>query len=217
MKNDNQAHTYTYLKGLSSAFLTDSQQSFVFELHFQQDKIKQMNHLTIETMDRINFLLTEVSLECLGNKFFDIYGNQTDSLLNLISAESLRQKPSKSASESKLLKALNIDSFKYDNARKVQLPKLPVSRKRRMSLSDKDKPKEIQLEPETLLVPMNPPKSAKISNRRQTINVSQPQAVPMRFREPNKFVNRPSKSLTAAELKHQLKRDINESKCLLVN
>lgn len=171
-----------------------------------------MNRLTIETMDRINFLLTEVSLECLGNNFFDIYGNQTESLLNLVSAESLRQKPAKSASESKLLKALHIDPFKYENARKVQLTKAPVSRKRRMSLSDKDKSKEIQREPESLLVPMNPPKSAKISNRRQTINISQPQM--QRLGEPHKFVNGPPKTLTIAELKHQLKRDINESKSL---
>lgn len=62
MENDKQARTYTYLKGLSSAFLTDSEQCFVFGLHFQQDKIKQMSRLTIETMDKINFLLTEVSL-----------------------------------------------------------------------------------------------------------------------------------------------------------
>lgn len=196
--------------------MTDRQQCFVFELHFQLDKIKQMNRLTLETMDRINFLLTEVSLECLGNKFFDIYGNQTDSLLNLVSAESLRPKPAKSASESKLLKALNIDPFKYEHARKIQLPKPSASRKRRMSLSDKDKTKEIQREPESLLVPMHPPKSAKISNRRQTINISQPQM--QRFKEPNKFINRQQlvpKPLTIGELKQQLKWDINDSKCSL--
>lgn len=175
-----------------------------------------MNRLTIETMDQINFLLTEVSLECLGNKFYDIYGNQRDSLLNLISIKSLeQQKPATSVSESKLLKALHIDPIKYENARKVQLPKLPVSRKRRMSLSDTDKTTEIPCEPETLLVPMmHPPKSAKISNRRQTINISQPQL--QRFKEPNKFLNRPPKPVTLVELKQQLKRDINESELLLL-
>lgn len=50
------------------------------------------NRLTTEKMDRINFLLTEVSLECLGNRFFDVYGDQSETLLQLVSVDSLKPK-----------------------------------------------------------------------------------------------------------------------------
>lgn len=39
--------------------------------------------LTIEEMDEINVLLTEVSLELLGNRFYDIHGQAHDSLREL--------------------------------------------------------------------------------------------------------------------------------------
>lgn len=60
-------------------------------------------------MDKINFLITEVSLECLGNKFFDIYGNQANSLLRLISVSSLQPQPTDADAQSELWKSLTVE------------------------------------------------------------------------------------------------------------
>lgn len=198
-----------------------------------------MSRLTIEKMDRINFLLTEVSLECLGNKFYDIYGDQTETLLNLVSTKSLRCKPSADAKNSKLLRAVDIDPNEFE--RRVKLESLKTKqrqRKRRMSLSDKDNetfavPQVVSKpqNPESLLMPMNPPKAARISSRRQTINVSQAQAQAQaqaqsqRHRRTNGYElprsvqplqppppPPPLKKMTIADIKQQLKRDIDKRK-----
>lgn len=136
-------------------------------------------------MDKINFLITEVSLECLGNKYFDIYGNQSDSLLRLISVNSLKPGAIDEDRESDLwtsltatevtktpkIKSVNrrqaaaaaaaaVAAEAAANVNKKQL-------KRRASFSIET---DTANDPESLLVPMAP-KAAKITNRRSTISV----------------------------------------------
>lgn len=172
-----------------------------------------MSRLTIETMDRINFLLTEVSLECLGNKFFDIYGDQTDSLLSLVSAKSLKRKSCENPTNSELFKTLKMDPNTFLKLREIEPPKLIPQRKRRVSFSDKTV--ITTDEPESLLVPMQPPKMAKITNRRQTINISQAQA--QKLRVANVIETHNQKQLTVRELKQHLKRDIHKSKTFIID
>lgn len=133
-----------------------------------------MSHLTIEKMDRINFLITEVSLECLGNKFFDIYGNQADSLLHLISANSLKAERTDVDDESSLWKSLTTKKKKkiIVPIEKKILPNIVTneSRKRRASFSNTNEEPDTSNDPESLLVPMAP-KAAKIMNRRSTIAI----------------------------------------------
>lgn len=134
-----------------------------------------MSHLTIEKMDRINFLITEVSLECLGNKFFDIYGKQTNSLLGLISLNSLSATNGTSSdSESDLWSSLTTErkstnnNWTRPNKQRI-VNKSAQGRKRRASISTTNNETD---DPESLLVPMpSAPKAAKISNRRSTIAV----------------------------------------------
>lgn len=132
-----------------------------------------MSHLTVEAMNQINFLLTEVSLECLGNKFFDVYGNQTESLLQLISANTLKSEPTNADTEKDLWKTLTIPK-KRRNVTNIVRPVINepiVTRKRRASFSDTNKNEsDGNNDNESLLVPMIP-KTAKIAKRRQTIAV----------------------------------------------
>lgn len=130
-----------------------------------------MSHLTIETMNTINFLLTEVSLECLGNKFFDVYGNQADSLLRLISANTLKPELTDADTETELWKSLTATKKKPKIIIKPIVQTEPVGiRKRRASFSNTNNDADGNSEPESLLVPMAP-KAAKIANRRSTISV----------------------------------------------
>lgn len=46
-----------------------------------------MSELTTEEMDDINILLSEVAFELLGNKFYDIYGVQHETLQQLMTSE----------------------------------------------------------------------------------------------------------------------------------
>lgn len=121
-------------------------------------------------MDKINFLITEVSLECLGNKFFDVYGKQTESLLRLISVNSLKPEPTDNDSETDLWKSLTAPKKRaritFENQRSNNEPQ----RKRRASFSITNNEAEGNNDSESLLVPM-PPKAAKIMNRRSTISV----------------------------------------------
>lgn len=138
-----------------------------------------MSHLTIEKMDKINFLLTEVSLECLGNKFFDIYGKQADTLLHLISAKTLESSSTSLDSESDLWKALTAEKEPIIIPKKIHIPRQHVNgsdlkRKRRASCSIANSDPDTSNDPESLLVPMAcAPKAAKISSRRSTISVQQ--------------------------------------------
>lgn len=136
-----------------------------------------MSHLTIDKMDRINFLITEVSLECLGNKFFDIYGNQNQSLLSLVSFNTLKRSRTDSDSESDLWTALMNEKKPIIEKRTRAIEnktKTEPKRKRRASFSTTNEPDtgNATNDPESLLVPMtNAPKAAKVMQRRSTIAV----------------------------------------------
>lgn len=132
-------------------------------------------------MDKINFLITEVSLECLGNKFFDIYGTQVDSLLRLISVNSLKPKPTDADNETDLYKSLKAtEVFRRNKVKNVNrqaaaaaAPEPVINKKqpkRRASFSTADNETDAANDPESLLMPMAP-KAAKIMNRRSTISV----------------------------------------------
>lgn len=141
-------------------------------------------------MDKINFLITEVSLECLGNKYFDIYGNQSDSLLRLISVNSLKPSAIDADKESDLWKSLTVtekkktNKVRADNRRAAAAAAAAAAAtaaakaatinkrqpKRRASFSISNNEGDTVNDPESLLVPMAP-KAAKIANRRSTISV----------------------------------------------
>lgn len=128
-----------------------------------------MSDLTLEKMDKINFLITEVSLECMGNSFFDIYGNQTSSLIPLISASSLKPRATNADEQSALWKTMNKDQTRPFIPKTFKAPAVPA-RKRRASFSNTNNEPDTSNDPESLLVPMAP-KAAKIANRRQTVSV----------------------------------------------
>lgn len=162
-------------------------------------------------MDRINFLLTEVSLECLGNNFFDIYGEQSDTLLKLVSAESLQEKKVNADENTALWDVLGMEKHSVrlanHNTRVLQSPR----RKRRASLSNQDDIDDV--DPESLLVPMakvpNAP-AAKINRRRFTINVSQIQKQ-RKQAAPSNAIKSKSKGTSVAEIKEKLRNDIKSS------
>lgn len=143
-----------------------------------------MSSLTIEKMDQINFLITEVSLECLGNKFFDVYGNQADSLLRLISVNSLKSKPTDTDDESDLWNSLTATKVSQTTKAKSGNRQAAAMAAATAAAAVTPKPNKKQLkrrasfsitnnesdDPESLLVPMAP-KAAKIANRRSTISV----------------------------------------------
>lgn len=148
-----------------------------------------MSSLTIESMDRMNFLITDVTLECLGNKFFDVYGTQVDSLFRLISSNTLKVKPTDVDQESDLCQSLTaVDApkrIKVKNLHRQAIAaaaaaqaqaeaaaKLPKTKqpKRRASFSMVNNETDTANDPESLLMPMAP-KAAKIANRRSTISV----------------------------------------------
>lgn len=197
-----------------------------------------MSSLTIEKMDKINFLITEVSLECLGNKYFDIYGNQSDSLLRLISFNSLKPGAIDSDNDTDLWKSLTatevpkISKTKALNRRMAAVAAAAEAAanvnkkqpKRRASFSIANET-DIAHDPESLLVPMAP-KAAKIMNRRSTISVQLAKTrnktipiatnfVPMRTKPrrsitTHEIVQQSVKSV--AEIKHDLKRNTNARK-----
>lgn len=179
----------------------------------------------IERMDRINFLLTEVSLECLGNRFFDIYGDHHDGLLKLVSADSLQEKCTNADRDTELWQELDLDNYSFGprkrNAVLVQHKAVAAHspRKRRASLSNKGDIDEN--DPESLLEPMqkapaSAPKEytppAKINRRRATMNVSQ---LLKQRRESPLFgpENWKLKGLSPLEMKEKIRNDIKSSEC----
>lgn len=186
-----------------------------------------MSHLTVDKMDKINFLLTEVSLECLGNKFFDIYGRQNRTLVGLVSSMTLKPPPRTVVdSESDLWKALNIEKdgpIIKKRICKIETPANERKRKRRASFSITNNETDTNNEandPESLLVPMqNTPKAAKITQRRSTISVqlakNRKPTIPLSTRTRNQARSQPRSigpkpySMKIAEVKQNLKKDIN--------
>lgn len=138
-----------------------------------------MSELTLEKMDLINFLLTEVSLELLGNKFYDVYGTEHDSLNHMLSMQSVKQTKNYDERSCQLLNALNMSIFDIREDEFLPPATKPGSRKRRASATEVlDKtpvtPETYPiLDPESLLVPMVAPNkraatAGKISRRRFT-------------------------------------------------
>lgn len=175
-----------------------------------------MTHLTKEKMDRINYLITEVSLECLGNKFFDINGDKVDTLYQMIN-----RKPIKSPeSDTHSALWLSISTEKLKLAKKHEKPRKETNKRRASFSETKPEPDtDTSNDPESLLIPI-PKKAAKIANRRQTISVQHMKAKQLQlpqhkiFRQqvtnPNQPIQR--KITTVADIKNSLKEDINARK-----
>lgn len=158
--------------------------------------------LTIEKMDRINFLLTEVSLECLGNRFFDIYGDQSDTLLQLIEADSLKSKTMNADQNTALYRALAMESTVRCNQ--------PVARKRRASFSNNSSDVSLGLLEQTpadtiFALPTSP---AKVTRRRFTVNVSQLHKQSLKMQSP---VGVRTNSASVQEIMDRLRNDIISS------
>lgn len=181
-------------------------------------------------MDKINFLVTEVSLECLGNKFFDVYGNQNSSLLGLISYTSLRKPSTVPENDTALWKSLTTERQQPFIEKRIQSVEKAVSneprRKRRASCSTNNEPGESD-EPESLLVPMPVvPKPAKIMQRRSTVSAhlakSRKMTSPIaqqkvrRQNQQTTEVVKGMKSMTVPEIKQNLKRDTNLRKYFFI-
>lgn len=190
-----------------------------------------MSDLTIEKMDKINFLVTEVSLECLGNKFFDVYGNQNSSLLGLISYNSLRKPSTEPESDTALWKSLTAERQQPIIEQRIQSVEKAVSneprRKRRASCSITNNEPDTSDDPESLLVPMPvAPKAAKIMQRRSTISVQLAKNRKMtspiaqrksrRQAQPTNEDGKATKTASVAEIKQNLKKDTNLRKCFLI-
>lgn len=94
---------------------------------------------SIDKMDTINFLLTEVSLGLLGNNFFDINGNSVESL-NLLVSKGSPKCSSSAASEVPLLQKLKLSELKVGSVQKTKLaisqPYNKPEKLRRLSHSD---------------------------------------------------------------------------------
>lgn len=99
---------------------------------------------SIDKMDTINFLLTEVSLGLLGNQFFDINGNSIESL-NLLVSKCAPKNNQSTASDVPLLKKLKLSESKLSQAKEFTVsktksintqPYTKPDRLRRLSYSD---------------------------------------------------------------------------------
>lgn len=139
-----------------------------------------MTDLTIEKMDVINFLLSEVALELLGNQFYDVYGVEHKTLGPLLSTEMTAPPPQYKERTCQLLNDISVSVLDVNEDTNFALPTKPAKRKRRASAteimdSSKITNQEINLgtDPESLLVPMAAPSkkqtAGRISRRRFTM------------------------------------------------
>jgi len=67
-------------------------------------------NLTVDQMDVLNFRLTEVSLELLGNNFYDIFGQKCDTLGSLYRSKS-GPTSKEFAADSDLVAALRLENI----------------------------------------------------------------------------------------------------------
>lgn len=121
-------------------------------------------------MDEINILLSEVALELLGNKFYDIYGMQHDGLGHLLTTEKSAPPEGYDEKTCPLLKNISVSVFDVqDHDFEMPAPK-PAKRSRRASATDVfEKPIAMEPipinDPESLLVPMEAPSKKGIGGR----------------------------------------------------
>lgn len=131
-----------------------------------------MTDLTIEKMDVINFLLSEVALELLGNQFYDVYGVEHKTLGPLLSTEMTAPPTQYNEKTCRLLNDISLSVFDVNDNTKFACPTKPAKRKRRASAteimdSNKGTPEEINVinDPESLLVPMAAPSKKQTAGR----------------------------------------------------
>lgn len=173
---------------------------------------------SVDKMDTINFLLTEVSLGLLGNNFFDIHGNRIESLNLLVSKCSSKNNLS-TASEVPLLEKLKFSesNFSYEQGCLIQnskpancQPYNKPERLRRLSYSD------MPANAMPLVDIPAKPQCAKIRTRRSTCigdgafltSAAQQRSTPVEkriiaFKQPGLSVNQQLQPLE--KLQHDLK------------
>lgn len=129
-------------------------------------------------MDDINILLSEVAFELLGNKFYDIYGVQHETLQQLMTSEKTTAPEGYIEKTCPLLEAVTADISDDEPEHQFEVPALkPGKRNRRASATDVfEKPIAMETitinDPESLLMPMERGKkggAGRISRRRFTV------------------------------------------------
>lgn len=177
---------------------------------------------SIDKMDTINFLLTEVSLGLLGNQFFDINGNSIESL-NLLVSKCASKNNQSTASDVPLLKKLKLSESKLSQAEGFTVPK-PKSintqpytkpdRSRRLSHSDipADAPPSAEIPAKPQCAKIRLRRSTCIGDRpvwTSTLAQTPPETTPIQSKPTGIRINQ---SLQAPQPLEKLQRDLNIGK-----
>ena len=139
-----------------------------------------MTELTVEKMDLINFLLTEVSLELLGNTFFDVFGQKSNGLNHLLSMKSAKVPEGYSERTSDLLNTLGLSIFDLneDDFSESDEPNGPEQPKKPRRLTESKSTGETvtkEVEQESLLIPLRKTSApTQIRHRRKTVVDTRP-------------------------------------------